>query len=246
MAAIVVLIVSCIFDRWQSLRPKQNEALVEFAGSLAHELANIFTAAAGNLSFLGGGLIEDKNDLSAIEDIRRSHERGFALSDRLKAVSSRQALNSEDAGINQELAQVAQEARASFPREIVLVTRFDKNACIAFIDREKFRAAILELLANAREAMPGGGRITIETSIERAEVEFIRIGIGDTGKGMAPEFAARAFDPLVTTKAQNFHNGWGLSICEGFVRQSGGFMQIASALGRGTCVSVFLPLSAPA
>lgn len=234
------------------LRHKQNEALIEFAGSLAHELANIFTAAAGNLSFLDNGLIEDEIGKSAIEDIRHSHDRGFALSDRLKAISSRQALNSEDTGINPELARVAKEVGASFPREIVLVTRFDKSDCIAFIDREKFRAAILELLINAREAMPGGGRLEIETKIERTggvsalSADYIRIGIGDTGKGMTPEFAARAFDPLVTTKAQNFHNGWGLSICEGFVRQSGGFMQLASIPGQGTCVSVFLPLAAPA
>ena len=230
------------------MRAKPNQALIEFTGGLAHELANLFTAAAGNLSLLESAADDGASGRLAFNDARRAYARGFALVTRLKAISGRQALNNEHADIDRLIATVLDETRAALPPDINVDLRLAKKACIAFIDREKFCGAIAALFVNAFEAMKNGGTLTIETEIVNPDdkQEYIRIAVRDNGAVMMPEVAARAFDPLTTTKPSGFRHGWGLALCEGFVRQSGGFIELESEPKHGACVSLFLPRAKPA
>jgi signal transduction histidine kinase len=199
-------------------------ALVELAGAVAHELNNIFTAVAGNLSLIDEDLPQDGGDSSArIGEVIRTAQRGIVLSSKLLD------------GVH---------LRISLARE----------ECPSFVDEDKLRASVEEILGNAVAAMPRGGQIIVETRHHTAGAEpvknmpllrpgrYVLIAVSDTGKGMEPHVAARAVDPLFTTKTPGINVGWGLSNCAGFVRQSGGYMTLASKLGLGTRVEIYLPL----
>jgi signal transduction histidine kinase len=225
------------------LRATPNQDLVKLAGSLAHELANIFTAAAGNLSLLDDYPAENEAYRQIFIDIRRAYTRGFDVIDRLKAISGRQALHVERTDLNPLIEAALEDLRPALVPRIAIELRLSEEPCIADIDRDCFRGALTELVANAREAMPKGGKLRVESQIVAGDgkASFVRVSVGDTGIGMKPDIAAHAFEPLVTTKSKDFRNGWGLTICEGFTRQCGGFAELESESGRGTRVSLTLP-----
>jgi signal transduction histidine kinase len=226
-----------------SLRLKHDQALTEFAGTLAHELANIFTAAAGNLSLLESSPSGDEIGRMAFVDARRAFMRGFALIAKLKAVAGKQMMSFETTDINRQVAQVVGSIRPTLTPGIALVLKLAENDCIARIDREKFGDALDALIANAREAMEAGGTLTVETGIARGEdgKDYVRVGIRDTGAGLTPEAVAHAACPLATAKRIGPHKGWGLAVCEGFARQCGGFVELESEPGAGTLATLFLP-----
>jgi signal transduction histidine kinase len=223
------------------MRVKPNRDLVAFAGGLAHELANIFTAAAGNLSLLesgpgGGGIYRQ-----ALGDAQRSYVRGFALVERLKAVAGLRGLAAEASDLNRLTAEAAGAARQNLPPGLAVVLKLTEDDCTAVVDREKFAEAVAAVIENAAEAA-GEGSLAIETSVVGdCNTDYVRVAVRDAGPGMTADFAARACDPLVTSKPQHFRHGWGLALCEGFVRQSGGYLEIDSETGRGTCVALLLP-----
>jgi signal transduction histidine kinase len=224
------------------MRPEPDETLIEFAGSLAHELANILTAAAGNLSLLEESLSENELAQSVLGDLRRAHIRGFALSVVLKTIAGRQPLHVEQRDVNAMIRDFVEEAHKKLPAEFAIEARPAPEACNAFIDADKLSGVLEELLNNAQEAMPKGGRIRLETTqVSAPGGDFIRLAFSDNGMGMEPKLAARACLPLVTTKPAGFRNGWGLAIAEGLIRQLGGHIEIESTQGRGTTVSLFLP-----
>lgn len=226
------------------MRAAANTHLIDFAGDLAHELANIFTAAAGNVSLLDETCCKGSGECQqALGDIRRAVVRGFNLTAALKAYAGRQALNPTPCELNGTIADCLDGLRGSLPPGIAVQFLSAPGDCTAMVDGEKLKDVLAALIANAREAMPKGGKLTVTVArIDGEERPLARIVLRDTGTGMAPALAMRACEPLVSTKARSFAAGWGLAVAAGFVRQSGGYLELESTPGRGTAVSIVLPL----
>ncbi len=220
-------------------------ALIELAGTVAHELNNIFTAVAGNLSLLEAEAVPSREPIA---DVLRAAQRGILLSSKLQAFAGRQPLRREQIDLNTLVARVFADVPRADLEAIKLRLDLSPHAPVVVTDEAKLAESIHELIANAVAAMPAGGRIEVETRFHvhaaregRAASETSAvISITDTGTGMPPEIAARAIDPLFTTKPV-VGAGWGLSGCDGFVRQAGGYMTIASKSGEGTRVEIHLP-----
>ncbi len=229
-------------------------ALVELAGAVAHELNNIFTAVTGNLSLLDEELPGVGDTGVRLSEVIRTAQRGIVLSSKLQAFAGRQPLRRKRIDVSCLAGRVVQELPCAHLNGVHIHIALAREECPSFVDEDKLRACIGEILRNALAAMPGGGRIVVETRIHIAAEtpaknapalrpgRYAMIAVSDTGKGMAPEIAARAADPLFTTKTPGINAGWGLSSCAGFVRQSGGYMTLASKCGLGTRVEIYLPL----
>lgn len=222
-------------------------ALVELAGAVAHELNNIFTAVTGNIALLEDELPPDTK--ARLGDVLRTAERGIALSSKLQAFAGRQPLRRRKVEVNSLVARVVRDIPAEALNGIHLRLSLSRTEAHCHVDEDKLRLSLEEILCNARAAMPSGGRIIVETRLPGDGTtpplrpgNDLMIAISDTGKGMDPQVAARAVDPLFSTKRPGIHAGWGLSACAGFVRQSGGYMTLASKPGVGTRVEIHLPL----
>ena len=219
-------------------------ALVQLAGTVAHELNNIFTAVTGNLSLLEPDAALPANQASTVRDIVRAAERGIDLTSKLQAFAGRQRLNRENVELNAVVLRTMRALSPSLPATNVKIA-LAESEFIVFADEQKLADTIIELVKNAHAAMsPIGGCLTVETARHEIEGRHPQalLRIRDNGKGMAPEVMARAMEPLFTTRPHGIKAGWGLSNCAGFVRQSGGRMSIHSELGAGTLVEITLPL----
>jgi len=218
-------------------------ALVQLAGTVAHELNNIFTAVTGNLSLLEPEAAGSSHR-STVRDIVRAAERGIDLTSKLQAFAGRQRLDRQNVELNALVLRTMRALRPSLPATNVKIALADTDF-VVYADEHKLSDAIAELVKNAHAAMPPvGGCLTVETA--RHEVEGRRpqalLRIRDNGKGMSPEVMARAMEPLFTTQPHGIKAGWGLSNCAGFIRQSGGRIALHSDIGHGTLVEITLPL----
>ena len=227
-------------------------ALVQLSGVVAHELNNIFTAVIGNLSLLDDQLEHGSEPALVIGEVVRTAQRGIALSAKLQTFAGRQPLKRKHIDINRSVVDFVNGIRAHLPRGIEIVLIPMSYPGVSFVDDDKLRDTIDELVKNAVTAMNGTGKVFIDIRTRKFLTEdssdlkpgaYIGIRITDTGAGMDPVVAARALDPTFSTKATNVNSGWGLSNCFGFVRQSGGTMTIDSRPGHGTSVEIFLPVS---
>ncbi|HVW72109.1 MAG TPA: ATP-binding protein [Rhizomicrobium sp.] len=227
---------------------EKDEALVQLAGSVAHELNNIFTAVAGNLSLLEASLDEDSQKASLVSDVIRTANRGIELSQKLQAFAGRQKLNRTHFDVNQSVANVIAELKRSLLRSIDVELVLLPASCIVAADEEKFQHVLEELIRNAAVAMNHRGWIIITTNqltLQDGQIgrlpagNYIRLSVRDSGGGMSPEVKRRALDPLFSTR--NGHQGWGLAKCAGFVRQSGGEIMLSSVQGQGTAAEVYFP-----
>lgn len=219
-------------------------ALVQLAGTMAHELNNIFTAVTGNLSLLDQRALGSEHHADTVEDIVRAAQRGIDLTSKLQAFAGRQRLNRRHADMNEVVARTMRDLRATFGSAELKVT-ISADPLPLYVDEEKLSGTIRELIKNARAALPQtGGQILVETlMVEKAgAASFARLCIRDNGKGMSAEVMARATEPLFTTCPNGIRSGWGLSQSAGFIRQSGGCLSLSSELGQGTLVEILLPL----
>jgi signal transduction histidine kinase len=218
------------------------DALIQLAGTVSHELNNIFMAVAGNLSLLDHDLTGEQ--LATFQDVLRAAQRGIDLTAKLQAFAGRQKLVRRNTELHAVIAR-AFEAQRQALEGVSLLTALAPEDFIVYIDEAKLFDTIVELVANARAAMPQtGGRLVIQTArqIHGNGHPHVLLSISDNGCGMAPETIARATEPLFTTGAGGIKVGWGLSSSAGFIRQSGGAMSIASAPAQGTTVKISLPL----
>jgi signal transduction histidine kinase len=231
------------------------EALVHLAGEVAHELNNIFTAVTGNLSLLSESMDPKGAPAGMIDEIARTAERGIALSQKLQAFAGRQPLRRKSVDVNHVLTQSVLDLRRHLPSSIDVMLVPLPQACISYVDEEKLYSTFQELAANAIAAMNGAGTLRFRAEEKTVPADnrsglrpgrYVRIQVADTGRGMEPEVAARALEPLFSTKKSHIDAGWGLSNCAGFLRQSGGGMFLHSATGSGTAVELYLPTIKPA
>ncbi len=242
----------------QALRQAQKmEAIGQLTGGVAHDFNNLLTIIIGNLETLQRQYTREAPDIGRIrraaDNAFRGAQRAAALTQRLLAFSRRQPLDPRPVDANKLVATMSDLLRRTLGEGIAIETVLAGGLWRSHADPNQLESAILNLAVNARDAMPQGGRLTIETANAyldegyaafQAEVvpgQYIVIAISDTGSGMPREVIAQAFEPFFTTKGVGHGTGLGLSQVYGFVKQTGGHVKIYSEVGQGTTVKVYLP-----
>ncbi len=245
----------------QQLRQSQKmEAVGQLTGGVAHDFNNLLTLILGGLDSIGRQLpkLPEPAALARIERARdmalQGVTRAATLTSRLLAFSRQQALAPQALDANKLVAGLCELLRRTLGETIVLETALAEDLWTAFADPNQLENALLNLAVNARDAMPDGGTLTIETAnatLDRAYVAslgepieagpYVMIAVTDTGAGMDRMTLERAFDPFFTTKEVGKGTGLGLSQVYGFARQSAGHVKIYSEAGEGTAVKIYLP-----
>lgn len=230
------------------------ETVGQLTGGVAHDFNNLLTAILGGADLLGRRVSNlDETSRRVLAGITDAAQRGAALVERLLAFSRKQTLRPQPTDINQLLGAMSELLRPTLGERIAVETVLAGGLWPSFIDRNQLENAILNLAINARDAMPAGGCLTLETSnafideayaaqvSDLAAGQYVVIAISDTGTGMDDETVRRAFEPFFTTKPEGAGTGLGLSQVYGFVKQSRGHVKIYSEAGQGTTIRIYLP-----
>jgi len=230
------------------------EAVGQLTGGLAHDFNNLLTGITGSLDLMKSRLAQGRiNDLERyITAAQGAASRAATLTHRLLAFARRQTLEPKPVNANKLISGMEELVRRTVGPEVQIETVLAAGLWTCFCDPNQLENAILNLCINGRDAMPAGGRITIETANtwvdettgaerEMAPGQYVAICVTDTGEGMTPEVTSRAFDPFFTTKPAGKGTGLGLSMIYGFARQSNGQARIYSEVGEGTTVKIYLP-----
>jgi signal transduction histidine kinase/CHASE3 domain sensor protein/ActR/RegA family two-component response regulator len=232
------------------------QALGHLTGGVAHDFNNLLTVVMGNLDLLRKRLPDDPEIARRLDDAIASAVRGANLTRHLLAFARRQPLEPRPINLNRLVADLVNSMlRRTLGEEIAIQAVESGGLWPAFADPAQVENAVLNLALNARDAMPKGGRLTIEISNQmldhhyarlNPEVEpgaYVMIAVTDTGTGMSPETVSHAFEPFYSTKEEGKGTGLGLSQVYGFAKQSKGHVKIYSELGQGTTVKLYLPRS---
>ena len=231
------------------------ESIGQLTGGIAHDFNNMLAIVIGSLDLARRRLsgAEHPQVTQCLNNAREGAQRAAVLTARLLAFSRQQPLAPQLLDPNKLVGGMSELLRRTLGENIHVETVLAGGLWRTFADPAQLESAIINLAINARDAMPTGGKLTIETANSdlderyaraHAEVEpgqYVLISVSDTGTGMAPEVVERAFDPFYTTKGAGKGTGLGLSQVFGYVKQSGGHVKIYSEIGRGTTVKVYLP-----
>ncbi|MDY0871304.1 PAS domain S-box protein [Dongia rigui] len=233
-----------------ALQQAQKMELVgQLTGGLAHDFNNLLGAIIGNLDLLALDIKEERGR-TILQRAVSAAERGASLIHRLLAFSRRQTLSPRLVDVNRQIQEMRPLLEHSLGSGLTIVVRGSAHYAFARVDPVQLEAALLNLAINARDAMPDGGRLVIETANVTMAVRdlsgnepgsYIMIVVSDQGTGMTPEVLEKSIEPFFTTKPVGKGTGLGLSMVHGFVKQSGGNIHIDSQVGRGTTVGLFLP-----
>ena len=239
----------------QQLRQSQKmEALGHLTGGLAHDFNNMLAIVIGNLNLMRRRL--DRGDQGIdrnIENALEGAERATILTHRLLAFARRQPLSPATADLNEIVSNVSELIRRTLGETICIETVLAGGLWLSHVDTNQLESALVNLALNARDAMPEGGKLTIETAnthlddgyvaenLGTAAGQYVLLAVSDAGTGMALDVVAQAFDPFFTTKSVGKGTGLGLSQVYGFVKQSAGHIKIYSEVGNGTTVKIYLP-----
>jgi PAS domain S-box-containing protein len=236
----------------EALRQSQKmEAVGQLTGGIAHDFNNMLTGVIGSLDLLRrrlrSGLIEDAEHF--VDIANHSARRAAALTHRLLAFSRRQPLNPQRLDLNQLIRSMEELLRRTLGEQIRIQTQLGDVPAV-YTDENQLESALLNLVINARDAMPDGGALTIETA--RAHLpadckdlpagDYAVLQVSDTGYGMSAQTLEKVFEPFFTTKPIGQGTGLGLSMIYGFAKQSGGHVRLVSEPGCGTVASLYLPL----
>ena len=228
------------------------EAVGQLTGGVAHDFNNLLTAILLNADVLADRMTDQKLRPLA-EATRSAAERGADLTKRLLAFGRRQTLEPKPTDVNALVCGMEELMRRTLGEHIAIEIRAADDVWPAKVDPSQLEAAVLNLSVNARDAMPQGGQITIETAnveidddlagakADAKPGEYVMVAVSDTGSGMTADVLQRAFEPFFTTKAVGKGTGLGLSMVYGFVQQSGGHTRIYSEVGVGTVVRLYFP-----
>ncbi len=239
----------------EQLRQAQKmEAVGQLTGGLAHDFNNLLTGITGALDLIKKRLAQGRTgDVGRYIDMATtSASRAAALTHRLLAFSRRQTLDPKPTDVDLLISGMVDLIRRTVGPSVDIRVRNGPSPWAALVDPSQLENALLNLCINARDAMPGGGKITIETENCRIDARtavardfeagpYLKLSVSDTGTGMPPDVVARAFDPFFTTKPLGSGTGLGLSMIYGFAKQSGGQVRIHSQPGQGTTVALYLP-----
>jgi PAS domain S-box-containing protein len=231
------------------------EAVGQLTGGIAHDFNNMLAVVIGALNLMQRRLAKGETNVGKyVESAMDGAQRASALTKRLLAFSRQQPLEPASIDANKLVASMTELLSRTLGEHIQVKTVLSPGLWRCFADSVQLESAILNLAVNARDAMPEGGKLTIDTGnalvdarIARdygvPEGQYVLIAVTDTGSGMTPEVMAQAFDPFFTTKSVGKGSGLGLSQVFGFVRQSGGHVKLYSEVGVGTTVKLYLPRS---
>jgi PAS domain S-box-containing protein len=238
------------------LRQSQKmDAVGKLTGGIAHDFNNMLTGILGALDMMKRRIETNRlDDLKRFIDIGASSaQRAAALTQRLLAFSRRQSLDAKPVDVNALIGSVQDLLARTIGERIALRLRLSESKAISIADANQLETAILNLVINARDAMPDGGELTIDTrAVDLKDVRaaklvgvrpdrYVTISVSDTGVGMSPDVLEKVFEPFFTTKPMGQGTGLGLSMVYGFVKQSNGQVRIDSRPGEGTSVKLFLP-----
>ena len=233
------------------------EGVGQLTGGVAHDFNNLLTIIIGNLEALQRHLREDGHDVNRLQrsadNAMRGARRAESVTQRLLAFSRQQPLEPKSVDVGRLVTGMSDLLRRTLGEGIAVETVLAGGLWRAHADPNQLEVAILNLAVNSRDAMPEGGRLTIETAnvhldeyyaSTQAEVipgQYVMLAVSDSGVGMSPDVKAKAFDPFFTTKDIGQGTGLGLSQVYGFVKQSRGHVKIYSEVGEGTTVKLYLP-----
>jgi PAS domain S-box-containing protein len=237
----------------QFRQAQKMEAVGQLTGGIAHDFNNILTVITGTIGILADA-VADRPQLAAIATmIDEAAERGASLTRHLLAFARKQPLQPREVDVNALLLETAKLLQPTLGEHIEIAPRLAADAWTASVDPSQLTTAILNLALNARDAMAGGGKITLETDnvyLDEAYADghnevtagnYVMIAVSDTGSGIPAAHLEKVFDPFFTTKEIGKGTGLGLSMVFGFVKQSGGHIKIYSEEGHGTTIKIYLP-----
>ena len=240
-----------IRERGQEERARL-QTMVQLTGGVAHDFNNFLTVILGSLDVLGATRRQSSQHRQAVENARLASERAASLTNQLLSFSRRQPLQAKATDIHELMAEVGLLIRSALGEINRLVFEFAENLPPCLLDSTQMTSAMLNLAANARDAMPGGGTLTIRTGLVQADEPisynvdhtlapgtYVSVSFEDTGDGIPEELRTRIFEPFFTTKQVG--TGLGLSMVQGFIRQSGGEARALGAPGGGTCIELLIP-----
>jgi PAS domain S-box-containing protein len=240
----------------EQLRQSQKmETVGQLTGGIAHDFNNILTVITGTIEILEEGVADDPNLGAIAKMIDEAAARGAELTQRLLAFARRQPLQPRTTDVNTLIVDAAKLLRPTLGEHIEIESAFEEDAWPALVDPGQLTTALLNLALNARDAMPEGGKLVLETgnvhldeSYAKAHSEvapgpYVMIAVSDTGQGIAAAIRDKVFDPFFTTKGTGKGTGLGLSMVYGFVKQSNGHIKIYSEEGHGTTIKIYLPRS---
>jgi PAS domain S-box-containing protein len=229
------------------------DALGQLTGGVAHDFNNILTVITGTIEILGDG-VSDRPKLSAIAKmISEAAERGSELTRRLLAFARKQPLQPRETDINGLILDTVKLLQSSLGAHIEIESKLAPDAWTALVDPSQLATALVNLALNARDAMPGGGKLTLQSGNVGLDETFVgeqgelssagqvMIAVTDTGSGIPIAIRDKVLEPFFTTKEERKGTGLGLSMVYGFVKQSGGHLKISSKEGEGTSIKLYLP-----
>ncbi len=233
-------------------RAQKMEAVGQLTGGLAHDFNNLLTVVIGNLELLEMRT-DDTKLHELINEALEASNLGAALTSQLLSFSKSQALTPESVALNDLVKTMLPILERTLDQQINIETLLADDLHATLADPGQVESAILNLAINARDAMPDGGTLTLETrnvvldadyaaaQVDVTPGDYVCLSVTDTGAGMSPQTQARVFEPFFTTKGPGAGSGLGLSMVYGFAKQSGGHVVIYSEVGQGTTVNLFLP-----
>jgi PAS domain S-box-containing protein len=239
-------------SREQLFQAQKMEALGQLTGGLAHDFNNLLTGISGSLDLLRTRVAQGRvGELDRyIGAAQGAASRAAALTHRLLAFARRQTLDPKATDANRLIEDMGELVRRTTGPAVQVRTLLHPHLWPTLCDANQLENALLNLCINARDAMPEGGQLTIETdnlvveahhTTELPPGDYVAVTVSDTGVGMSPDVLERAFEPFFTTKPLGQGTGLGLSMVYGFARQSDGLVRIRSELGKGTAISILLP-----
>ena len=234
------------------------ESIGQLAGGIAHDFNNLMTVVIGNLDsaerrLARGGPADASSIGRPIAAAMQGARRAASLTQRLLAFSRQQVLSPQQADLNRLVASLSEMLTRTVGETIAVETILGSGLWPTFVDVSQLENAIVNLVVNARDAMPSGGRITIETANASLDEAYCRqfgdvapgqyalLSVSDTGTGISPEHLSKVFEPFFTTKSASMRAGLGLAMIYGFVKQSKGHIRIYSEVGHGTTAKIYLP-----
>lgn len=239
-------------------KSQRMEAIGQLTGGIAHDFNNLLLVVSGSAEMLLEEVTGNPDQIQLLQSITKAARRGGALTQRLLAFAGKQALDPKPVDLNRLVAGLDPMLRRTLGEHIQIELIRAGGLWPALVDQSQLENALLNLCLNARDAMPGGGRLTIETANVRLDEEYaartgdippgqyVMLAVSDTGQGIAPEHLQRVFEPFFTTKDKGKGTGLGLSMVYGFVKQSAGHVAIYSELLQGTSVKLYLPRASAA
>ena len=238
----------------QLRQAQKMEAVGQLTGGVAHDFNNLLTVILGNLELMHERAPPNSELRKLAQRAITAADRGAALTQRLLAFSRQQLLQPRLTDVNELIGDLHELLRHSLGETIRVEIRLAQTPCLTMVDPVQLETALLNLAVNARDAMPKGGTLTIQTARGRADAaegtapfedgpsgDYLVLSVSDTGTGMAADVRERAFEPFFTTKEVGKGSGLGLSMVYGFVKQSGGHVAISSTPGGGTTIRIYLP-----